>query len=160
MIEETLDVNQNKSKLIKRRNFVVQEENVNDPLPGIGLSVPGAQKAVKIVSNRVFSRQFKIAKEGDGDSNLDAIDLDTLPNERSIRKMAEQVETHGLAAEAHEILAKSSEGGNVFTHAADSTTKKGVGKFNVSGIHINRDELLPLRTIPVAGKSKQKNCTR
>ena len=69
--------------------------------------------------------------------------------------MAEQVETHGLAAEANEILAKGSEGGNVFTHAADSTTKKGVGKFNVSGIHINRDDLLPLPTIPVAGESKE-----
>ena len=33
VIEETLDVNQNKSKQIKRRNVVVKEENVNDPLP-------------------------------------------------------------------------------------------------------------------------------
>ena len=42
----------------------------------------------------------------------------------------------------------------MFTHAADSTTKKGVGKFNVAALHINSDELLPLPTIPVAGQSK------
>ena len=60
-----------------------------------------------------------------------------------------------MAAEANEILTRSKMTGNVFTHASDSTTKKNVGKFNVSGIHINRDELLPLPTIPVAGEIKE-----
>ena len=176
--EEECDVNQNKTSQ-RRRTFVIIEDN-QDPLPanyrhvrdserkvkdsiylaitdliGIGLSIAEAQKAVKIVSNRVFERKFKILGEADDDDELSPIDLDTLPNERSIRKMSEQVETHGLAAEAQEILARKSEGNNVFTHAADSTTKKGVGKFNVSGIHINRDELLPLPTIPVAGETKE-----
>ena len=36
-----------------------------------------------------------------------------------------------------------------------STTKKGVGKFNVAAIHINRDELLQPPTIPVAGKTNE-----
>ena len=30
-----------------------------------------------------------------------------------------------------------------------------MGKFNVAAIHINRDELLPLPTIPVAGETKE-----
>ena len=41
------------------------------------------------------------------------------------------------------------------THSADSTTKRGVGKFNVSGIHVNREFVLPLPTIPVAGEAKE-----
>ena len=67
----------------------------------------------------------------------------------------EQVEADGMAVEAQEIVKRSQDGNNVFTHAADSTTKKGVGKFNVSGIHINKDILLPLPTIPVAGETKE-----
>ena len=177
----TFDENQNRRQK-RKREFVAQVENQDDPFPpnfrhvrdserkvkdsiylaitdliGIGLSIPEAQKAVKIVGNRVFQRKFKIAEDtdDDDDSELAPLDLDTLPNERSIRKVSEQVEAHGLAAEANEILARGSEGGNVFTHASDSTTKKNVGKFNVSAIHINRDELLPLPTIPVAGESKE-----
>ena len=150
ILEEKCDINKKKTN---KRSFVINEDN-QDPLPatyrhvrdserkvkdsiylaitdliGIGLSIQEAQKAVKIVSNRVFAREFKLAGEDDVDDELSPIDLDTLPNERSIRKMTEQVETHGLAAEAQEILDRRSEGNNVFTHAADSTTKKGVGKF-------------------------------
>ena len=87
-------------------------------LIGIGLSIPEAQKAVRNVSNRVFGRDFKIAEDHDNEE-LSSIDLDTLPNERSIRKLAEQVETHGMAAEAQEIVDRKIEGGNVFTHASD-----------------------------------------
>ena len=45
--------------------------------------------------------------------------------------------------------------GEVITHSPDSTTKKGVGKFNVSGIHINKEIVLPLPTIPVAGELRE-----
>ena len=34
-------------------------------LIGIGLSIPEAQKAVKIVSNKVFGRDFKIAEDSE-----------------------------------------------------------------------------------------------
>ena len=168
------------SQLDKRkRKFVDTIDDENDPLPsefrhvrtserkvkdsiylaitdliGIGLSVAESQKAVKIVSNRVFKRNFKILDVNCQDV-LDEFDLDTLPNERSIRKVAEQVEVHGLAAEAEFIIQEGKEDNNVLTHASDSTTKKGVGKFNVAGIHINRDVLLPLPTIAVAGESKE-----
>ena len=92
---------------------------------GIGLSIPEAQKTVRNISNRVFGRTFKIAEDHDNEE-LSSIDLDTLPNERSIRKIAKQVETH-MKAEAQEIVDRKFEGGNVFTPASDSTTKKGVG---------------------------------
>ena len=179
-VNVTGDINQIRTQK-RKRSFVQQAERLHDPLPlkfrhvrnserkvkdsiylaitdliGIGLSIPEAQNAVQIVANRVFDREFKIAEEDDHENEqLAAIDLDTLPNERSIRKVAEQVEAQGMAAEAEELVARSSDGGNVFTHASDSTTKKGVGKFNVSAIHINRYELLPLPTIPVAGESKE-----
>ena len=172
-----MDINDNVQDKI-RRTFVINSESEVDPLPlqfrhardserkvkdsvylaitdliGIGLSIPEAQKAVLIVANRVFDRKFKIAEVSDG-PELSSIDLDTLPNERSIRKVAYQVETHGMAAEAEEIVTRSSDDGNVFTHASDSTTKKFVGKFNVSAIHINKEDLLPLPTIPVAAETK------
>ena len=57
--------------------------------------------------------------------------------------MVEKIEVQGLASEATEIIDKRKEGA-VVTHASDSTTKKYVGKFNVAGIHINKDKLLPL----------------
>ena len=41
------------------------------------------------------------------------------------------------------------------THASDSTTKKYVGKFNVAGIHINKDKPLPLPVVPVAGEARE-----
>ena len=117
------------------------------------MSIPEAQKAVRNVSNRVFGRHFKIVEDHDNEEES-SIEVDTLPKERFIRKMDEKVQTHGMAAEAQEIVDRKFEGGNVFTHASDSTTKKGVGKFNVAALHINRDEVLPLPTIPVAEESK------
>ena len=68
--------------------------------------------------------------------------------------MAERAEAQGLAAEAREILTRSKEG-EILTHAGDSTTKRHVGKFYVSGIHINKDEPLPLPTVPVAGEARE-----
>ena len=51
-------------------------------LIGIGLSIPEAQKAVLIVSNRLFAWDFKIEDEDNDDMSL--IDVDTIPSERSI----------------------------------------------------------------------------
>ena len=126
--EDQLTVDINENIQVKKRHFVVQAENVLDPLPqkyrhvrdserkvkdsvylaitdliGIGLSVPEAQKAVLIVSNRLFDRSFKIASDSLGPKSS-TIDLDTLHSERSIRKVVDQVEAHGLAAEAEEIV--------------------------------------------------------
>jgi hypothetical protein len=63
------------------------------------------------------------------------------------------VEVQGLAAEASEIETRS-KAGDLVTHASDSTTKKRVGKFNVAGIHFNKEAPLPLPVVPVAGEAR------
>ena len=125
-------------------------------LIGIGLSVKEALQAVMIVSNRCFDREFHLSNDASDtkeDESLEPIDQNTLPNERSVREMIERVEAQGLAAEAREILTRSKEG-NILTHASDSTTKRDVGKFCVSGIHINKEKALPLPTVPVKGEER------
>jgi hypothetical protein len=74
-------------------------------LIGIGLSPREALTAVEIVSNRCFGRKFHQSKAPPdvNETNfvpLEPIDQNTLPNERSVRDMAERIETQGLAAEA------------------------------------------------------------
>ena len=126
-------------------------------LIGIGLSVREALKAVEIVSNRCFGRKFHQSKEAaeiDEDESLEPIDQNTLPNERSVRDMAERIEAQGLAAESQEIITRSKEG-EIITHAGHSTTKRHVGKFYVSGIHINKQTALPLPTVPVAREARE-----
>ena len=43
----------------------------------------------------------------------------------------------------------------ILTHASDSTAKKQVGKFQVSGGLVNKKQFLPLPTIPVAGEKHE-----
>ena len=166
----------------KRRQYLPCDPNMDDGLPeemryvrnserdvreeiylaatdliGIGLSPREALKAIEIVSNRCFGRQFHQLPDDMGKSEaktLEPIDQNTLPDERSVRDMAERVEAQGLAAEAKEVMARSKEG-DIITHAGDSTTKRHVGKFYVSGLHVNKEEPLPLPTVPVAGEARE-----
>ena len=71
-----------------------------------------------------------------------------------VRIMTERIEAQGLASEAYEIITRK-KSGETITHASDSTTKKAVGKFHVSGIHINRQKALPLPIVPVAGEARE-----
>ena len=117
-------------------------------LIGIGLSPSESLAAIEVVANRCFGRKWHRSKE----LSKQPLNQDTLPSERSVRKMSERIETQGLAAEAEEIQTRS-KAGDVITHCMDSTTKKYVSKFAVSGIHINKENPLPLPTVPVAGES-------
>ena len=121
-------------------------------LLAIGLSPKESLKAIEIVSNRVFERSFH---QVDSLSKLDPINQNTLPTERSIRDMAERVEAHGLAVEAKEILTRK-DAGDVITHAGDSTTKRHVGKFYVSGLHVNNERAIPYQQSPFLGKHVKK----
>ena len=47
----------------------------------------------------------------------------------------------------------SKEDGAVIAHATDSTTRKTVGSFSVSGIHINKDKVIPLPTLNTSSES-------
>ena len=79
---------------------------------------------------------------------IDSFDLDTLPDKRRIREALDLAEAKALYYVAEE-MAKSSDEGHMITHAIDSTTKKGIGKFAVQGIHIGKDLpfALPLTNI-------------
>ena len=100
-------------------------------LIGIGLSTNEALSAIEIVSNRCFGRSFKRLKKTE-DWESEPIDQNTLPDERSVRDMVERIEAAGLHFLSMEIESKEGTT-NTITHAADSTTKKSVGKFAFSG---------------------------
>ena len=55
---------------------------------------------------------------------------------------------------ASEIITRK-KSGETITHASDSATKKAVGKFHVSGIHVNRQKALPLPIVPVSGEARE-----
>ena len=110
------------------------------------------------MANRCFGREFHQSKappEADETEfiPLEPLDQNTLPIERSVRDMAERVEAQGLAAEAKEIITRSKLG-DIITHDGDSTTKRHVGKYYVSGIHVNKEIALPLQSVPVAGEAR------
>ena len=107
-VNEVAGSSENNSCGLKRKwKFVQKEDKHNDPITPpfrhvrdserkvkdsvylaitdlieIGLSIPEAQKAVLIVSNRLFAWDFKIEDEDNDDMSL--IDVDTIPSERSI----------------------------------------------------------------------------
>ena len=80
-------------------------------LIGIGLSPREALAAVEVVANRCFGREFHQSEAPPEAEEIQFIPLDqnTLPNERSVRDMAERVEAEGLA-EAKEIITRSKQG--------------------------------------------------
>ena len=85
--------------------------------------------AIEIVSNRCFGRSFKRLKKTE-DWDSEPIDQNTLPDERLVRDMVERIVVAGLHSLSMEIESKEGTT-NTITHAADSTTKKSVGKFAV-----------------------------
>ena len=119
-------------------------------LIGEGLSPREALLAIEIVANRCFDRKFKQLD----DCDKKYYDQNTLPSIKMVRAMTERIEAQGLASEASEIITRKTSSVTI-THASDSTTKKAVGKFHVSGIHINQQKPLPLPVVPVAGESRE-----
>ena len=92
-------------------------------LIGIGLSPREALAVVEIVANRYVGRelhQSKAPPEADETEfiPLEPPDQNVLPNERSVRDMAERVEAQGLADEAKEIITRSKQG-DIITHTGD-----------------------------------------
>ena len=110
---------------------------------GLGLSLNEACKAVCEVANGMFDRKWKVAG-----SNNDIFDKNTLPDKRRIREALDLAEAQALCVVADEIIKTSNEG-QMITHAVDSTTKKGIGQFAVQGIHIGKELpfALPLTNI-------------
>ena len=157
----------------KRRKFHAIRDDDNDPLPkhmrhvrnserqvrdeiyecladleGFGLSAQESMKALVRVAE-LFNRKWKLLGEDE-----DSFDVDTLPHEKNLRVAAQQIEAKGMACMVEELRNAKDEG-RMLTHATDSTTKREVGKFSVSGIHIGQNVPFPLPLIPVCGETTE-----
>lgn len=114
---------------------------------GIGLSKPKAKEAFVTVSNLFFKRSFKLL-ESDGET----FDVDTLPHDRNDRRSTQLEEVKRMNLIASE-MEKASKNGKMLTLANDSTTRKGVNKFTCAGVHLGRDNVLPLPCIPTTSET-------
>ena len=66
----------------------------------------------------------------------------------------ELIEAKSLSCVVNQVEDQAATG-RMVTHATDSTTKKRVGKFAVSGIHIGRNAPFPLPVIPVGSEATE-----
>ena len=63
--------------------------------------------------------------------------------------MTGRIETYGLASETYAIIARKESDVNYHT------TKKTVGNYHVSWIHLNNQKPLPLPVVPVSGETRE-----
>ena len=74
-------------------------------------------------------------------------DSDTLPIRSTIRKKLKQIHALSLRLIANRLVEGKSEG-SLLTHA-----RKHVGSFTPAGVHVNRDEYLPLPTLNISSET-------
>ena len=131
-------------------------------LSGHGFSYREIQIAIQVVENTLFGAKWKLPKELDKshydiDSNEmedeSEFDVDTLPTRKNMRKMLKKIEVYSLKQVGERAL-DAKIGGALLAHATDSTTHKVVGTFAPAGLHINRNEYLPLPTFPITSETK------
>ena len=120
-------------------------------LDGHGFSYKECQIAIMVVGNTMFGRKWKIPKEEhcESEDEESTFDADTLPTQKTIRTMLEKLQVYSLKLVGNRVIEANSEGATI-THATDSTTRKVVGTFAPSGLHINRNEYLPFPTLPIS----------
>ena len=132
-------------------------------LSGYGFSYHDSQVALKVIANRLFGCHWKIPPESRGhveftedepedEEELHEFDNNTLPTRKAIRYMLERIEAHSLKLVAQKIV-DTKDTDNVVTHATDSTTRKKVGCFAPQGLHINKEEYLPLPTLGMGSET-------
>ena len=154
--------------------------NVCAELDGHGFSYREMQIALKVVANGLFGQQWQFSEEQDrmskyegqveqganseseSDSDHDSEDgiedsvssarLDFLPYRSAIRINLKKIHAYSLKLIGDSIISAKNDDDSVLTHATDSTTRKRIGTFAPSGIHINR-KYLPLPTIELASES-------
>jgi len=78
--------------------------------------------------------------------------LDVLPHRSTIQQNLKKIHAYSLKLIGDTIISAKSDDDSVVTHATDSTTRKRIGTFAPSGIHINR-KYLPLSTIKLASET-------
>lgn len=138
-------------------------------LDGYGFSYRECQVAIMVVGNTLFGRQWKLPVENEKSSDKSdtlhecqdddledtyTFDCDTLPTKRRIRQMLKHISAHSLKLVGERVIAAKKEGATI-THATDSTTRKVVGTFAPAGIHINRDEYVPLPILNITSETTE-----
>ena len=66
--------------------------------------------------------------------------------------MVNKVEALSLKLVGDRVIEADAAGATI-THATDATTRKVVGTFAPAGLHINKDEYLPLPTLPLSSET-------
>ena len=82
------------------------------------------------------------------------VDSDTLPTRSTMEKKLKQVHEYSLGSKSNVIMHADRDGA-VITHSTDSTTRKKVGCFSPSCLHVNRDTYLPLPTLQISSETTQ-----
>lgn len=159
---------------VKRRLFVAEEDEDEDPLPpefrhirdserkvrdtfyttcanlsGEGLSLQEASSAVIVVGNGMFGRSWKKSQANDG-----MFDRDTAPEPTNILDKMRQIEAQSLSLIVKEVQ-EGKASGRMITHASDSTTRRGVGKFIGQGLHIGQESAFTLPLLGISGETKE-----
>ena len=94
----------------------------------------------------------------DQDSQNFTYDRNTLPTAKAMREAFRKIEASSIKLIADKVVKAKDEDEALITHATDSTTRKNVGSFSASGIHINKDMCLPLPTLPLACETTANIC--
>ncbi|CAM1331741.1 Uncharacterised protein g10665 [Pycnogonum litorale] len=158
-----VDISEESAELpLKFRHVRESQRNVRDEvywtmaeLNGLGFSYKESQVAIVTVGNILFGTKWKLpaeATESDENENEAMFDCDTLPTRKNIRKLLKNMEAYSLKLVGDKVIAAKASGATV-THATDSTTRKYVGSFAPAGLHINKDEYVPLPTLPITSET-------
>ena len=104
-----------------------------------------AESAVIVVGNKMFGRNWKAHDEPE------IIDLDTLPESKSIRDAGKSIEVMALNEIVKEIM--NSDEQVVVTYSDDGSKNQGAGSFSVQGITVN-GTYRALPTMSIASESR------
>ena len=121
-------------------------------LDGYGFSQRNIEIAITTVGNVLFGRNWKMSNETKNGGDL----LDTMPSPAAVSKMMKNIQVGTLKLAAQRVSEAKTDGA-VISFATDSTTRKGVGKFAPNGLHINKEEYIPLLTLPIASETRENN---
>ncbi|CAH1261889.1 Hypp2477 [Branchiostoma lanceolatum] len=110
------------------------------------MSKAQASAAVVVVENQLFGRRWKSHGESD------VIDLDTLPESKSVRYAGKSIEVLALDEIVKEIMDCDEQ--VVVTYSHDGSKKQGAGSFSVQGITV-KGRYRSLPTLSIASESRQ-----
>ena len=119
-------------------------------LCGMGLSTDESMKAFVIVSNIFYKNNFKMPCDGQAD-----IDKKTLPHRTTVLQNLNLGEVKRLDMIVQKIESLKKDQETMLTMAQDSTTRKQVGTYSTSGIHLGKNIVVPLPTLGVTSETSK-----